>query len=595
MTKSTATRPAPGRGSARDSVEMAILTSRLNGIVRKMSNTLLRSGRSGILTIARDFSCCILTAGNELLAMAESLPIHLLSGPDVMARTMQEFHPALRRGDAFLHNSPYHGNTHPADYSILVPVIDDAGRHRFTVLAKAHQADCGNALPTTYMGAAKDVYAEGALIFPAVQVQREHQHIDDIIRICRMRIRVPDQWWGDYLATLGSARIGEREMLALGEEVGWDTLDAHARQWFDYSECRMVEAIRRLPAGTVVRRSRHDPIPGTPPEGVEITVKVVVDPAEAIISVDLSDNPDCMPCGLNLSEGCARSAALLGVFNSIDHTVPKNAGSYRRVRVVLRENCVAGIPRHPTSCSLATTNIADHVANPVQAAIAELADGIGMAETGSVLPPSIGVISGIDPRSGKHYVNEVYLGITGGAGTPTTDGWLSIVHVGNAGMCYQDSIELDELRQPLFVETRKLLADTEGAGAQRGAPSAYSVFGPTTAPMCVAYVSDGNINPAQGTRGGLSGGRSDQRKRLTDGREAPVPSCAEVWLKPGEMIVSISAGGGGYGDPRRRDPWRVIRDVREGWISAERARNVYGVALSFDGELDAAATARLRR
>ena len=595
MSKSTATCPAPSRGNAMDSVEMAILTSRLNGIVRKMSNTLLRSGRSGILTIARDFSCCILTAGNELMAMAESLPIHLLSGPDVMARTMQEFHPALRRGDAFLHNSPYHGNTHPADYSILVPVIDDAGRHRFTVLAKAHQADCGNALPTTYMGAAKDVYAEGALIFPAVQVQREHQHIDDIIRICRMRIRVPDQWWGDYLATLGSARIGEREMLALGEEVGWDTLDAYARQWFDYSERRMVEAIRRLPAGTVVRRSRHDPIPGTPPEGVEITVKVVVDPADAIISVDLSDNPDCMPCGLNLSEGCARSAALLGVFNSIDHTVPKNAGSYRRVRVVLRENCVVGIPRHPTSCSVATTNIADHVANPVQAAIAELADGIGMAETGSVLPPSIGVISGIDPRSGKHYVNEVYLGITGGAGTPTTDGWLSIVHVGNAGMCYQDSIELDELRQPLFVETRKLLADTEGAGAQRGAPSAYSVFWPTTAPMCVAYVSDGNINPAQGTRGGLSGGCSDQRKRLTDGRETPVPSCAEVWLKPGEMIVSVSAGGGGYGDPRRRDPWRVIRDVREGWISAERARNVYGVALSFDGELDAAATARLRR
>ena len=376
MDETIAARRPPSGGGAIDSVEMAILTSRLNGVARKMANTLLRSGRSGILTIARDFSCCILTAGNELLAMAESLPIHVLSGPDVMARTMQEFHPALRRGDAFLHNSPYHGNTHPADYSILVPVIDDAGRHRFTVLAKAHQADCGNALPTTYMGSAKDVYAEGALIFPAVQVQRQYRHIDDIVRMCRMRIRVPDQWWGDYLATLGAARIGEREMLALGEEVGWDTLDAYARQWFDYSECRMVAAIRCLPAGTVVRKSRHDHIPGTPPEGVEITVKVTVDPDEAIVSVDLRDNPDCMPCGLNLSEGCARSAALLGVFNSIDHTVPKNAGSYRRVCVALRENCVAGIPLHPTSCSVATTNIADHVANPVQAAIAELAEGI---------------------------------------------------------------------------------------------------------------------------------------------------------------------------------------------------------------------------
>ncbi len=131
----------------------------------------------------------------------------------------------LRRGDAFLHNSPYHGCTHPADHSILVPVIDDEGVHRFTVLAKGHQADCGNALPTTYMGAAKDVYAEGALIFPAVKIQSNYQHEMDIVRMCQMRIRVPEQWWGDYLATLGAARVGEREILSLGREIGWERLD----------------------------------------------------------------------------------------------------------------------------------------------------------------------------------------------------------------------------------------------------------------------------------------------------------------------------------------------------------------------------------
>ena len=122
-----------------------------------------------------------------------------------MARTMTDHHPILRRGDAFLHNSPYHGCTHPADHSILIPVINDQGRHRFTVLAKAHQADCGNSLPTTYMGAALDVYNEGALIFPAVKIQENYQHVMDIIRMCRMRIRVPDQWWGDYLAMVGAA------------------------------------------------------------------------------------------------------------------------------------------------------------------------------------------------------------------------------------------------------------------------------------------------------------------------------------------------------------------------------------------------------
>src|ERR1700759_2656176 len=160
--------------------KLAVLTARFEGVTRKMANTLHRTGRSGILTIARDFSCVVLTARHELVTAADSLPIHVLRGPDIMSRTMAENRRVLRRGDAFLHNSPYHGCTHPADHSILVPVIDDDGVHRFTVLAKGHQADCGNALPTTYMGAAKDVYAEGALIFPAVQIQADYQHNMDI-------------------------------------------------------------------------------------------------------------------------------------------------------------------------------------------------------------------------------------------------------------------------------------------------------------------------------------------------------------------------------------------------------------------------------
>lgn len=122
----------------------------------------------------------------------------------------------------------------------------------------------GRTRPTTYMGHACDVYEEGALIFPAVNVQQNYCDIDDIIRMCRMRIRVPEQWWGDYLAALGAIRIGERELLALGGEVGWDNLAAYAEEWFDYSEQRMIEAIRRLPSGRRTARSVHDPFPGVP-------------------------------------------------------------------------------------------------------------------------------------------------------------------------------------------------------------------------------------------------------------------------------------------------------------------------------------------
>ena len=575
-----------------DGMRLAVLTARFDGIARKMANTLQRTGRSGILTIARDFSCVILTAKHELLVTAESLPIHVLRGPDIMARTMAENHAVLRRGDAYLHNSPYHGCTHPADHSILIPVIDDAGIHRFTVLAKGHQADCGNALPTTYMGAAKDVYAEGALIFPAVKVQEDYQHVMDIVRMCRMRMRVPDQWWGDYLATLGAARIGERELLAFGRELGWDLLDAYQTQWFDYSERRMEEVIRRMPKGRVTRTSTHDPFPATPDDGVTIQVTVEAKPDEALIEVDLRDNPDCMENGLNLSEACALSAPMIGIFNSIDHTVPKNEGSFRRIKIHLRDNCIVGRPAHPTSCSVATTNIADRVSNPVQCALAELADGLGMAETGAVIPPSSGVISGV--HEGQAFVNEVYLGCTGGAAAPTTDGWLTIIHAGNAGMCYQDSIEIDELRHPILVKVRKLIPDTEGPGRFRGAVSAYSEFSPLGCDMTVAYVSDGNHNPAAGARGGWAGGASSQFRRHADGTLEPVPGCAEVLIRPDEAMVSISCGGGGYGSPTERDPDRVAHDVCEGWITRARAEAVYRVLCRADGSVDTDRTDALR-
>ena len=216
-----------------------------------------------------------------------------------------------------------------------------------------------------------------------------------------------------------------------------------------------------------------------------------------------------------------------------------------------------------------------------------------MAESGACIPASSGVVSGV--HDGQPFVNEVYLGCTGGAGTPTTDGWLTIMHTGNAGMCYQDSIEIDELRHPIFVKARRLMPDTEGAGRFRGAVSAYSEFSPVGCDMTVAYVSDGNVNPARGVRGGHTGAPSSQYVRRADGRLEPTPGCAEVLVKPDEAMVSISCGGGGYGAPEARDPALVLRDAREGWVSRERAESVYRVAVTDGLEIDAAATAKLRR
>ena len=184
-----------------DAALLAIVSQRLEAIAGKMQNTLLRTARSGVINTGRDFSCCVLSHDTRLLAVGKSLPIHVMSGPDLMARSMMDLHLKLARGDAYLHNSPYHGCSHAADLSVLVPVFDGDGIHRFTVMAKAHQADIGNSIPTTYHAIARDVYEEGALIFAATRIQRDYRDIDDIVRLCELRIRIPGQWRGDYLAS----------------------------------------------------------------------------------------------------------------------------------------------------------------------------------------------------------------------------------------------------------------------------------------------------------------------------------------------------------------------------------------------------------
>ncbi len=561
-----------------DPVLLAVLANRFETIVREMTNTLLRSGRSAVLNMARDFSCSLITSENELLASAEGLPVHVI-GTEFLAEAMTELHPDFADGDAFLHNDPYIGNTHPADHAILVPVFVD-GEHMFTACAKSHQADCGNGLPTTYMPAARDVYEEGALIFPCVRVQHERRDIDDIIRMCRRRIRVPDQWYGDYLATLGAARIGERRLKELCEQYGRDVVRAFVSEWFDYSERRMVEAVRQLPAGELIGRATHDPYPGVP-DGVPLTVKVTIDPDEGFIELDLRDNPDNYPGGLNESRACATNNVITGVFNSIDPDVPHNAGSFRRIRVLLREGCIAGVPRFPHSCSMATTNIADRLVCLTQAAFAELGEGFGLAEGALGMGISYAVISGLDARlDGAPYVNQIFLGSTGGPGGPLADGWPTYYLPVAASLMYHDSTEVDEQKYPIHVHAKRLIPDSEGPGRHRGALGSEVVYGPKNLPMMIAYTFEGHENPARGVRGGLTGAPSDGWKIDADGNRVDVPMAAAMEIVAGERVLSRTGGGGGYGNPMTRDPHTVYEDVIEGWVSPERARDVYGVVLS---------------
>ncbi|MEZ5667198.1 MAG: hydantoinase B/oxoprolinase family protein [Alphaproteobacteria bacterium] len=582
--------------TALDPVLMSVMANRLDGIVREMTNTLLRSARSAVISSARDFSCCLVTGDDKLLASAEGLPVHIF-GCHIQTANVRRYHgDDIRRGDAYLDNDPYGGNTHPADHTFMVPVFFE-GEHLFTAVSKCHMADIGNSIPSSYFVRARDVYEEGALVFPGVRIQRDFKNVEDIMRMCRARIRVPDQWYGDYLAGLGSARIAERRLEAFCAKYGRDTVKAFMAEWLNYSERRMIDNIRRLPKASLVNKGRSDPLEGVLPDGLELTVKIDIDPDDARIHIDLSDNPPSVDAGLNTSLGAATSAVVGAVFNALDKDLPRNEGAFRRLGFTYAEDSVVAAPKFPHSCSVATTNVAERLVNITQSAFAQLGDGMGLSEGGAGLGAGMAVISGHDPRrGGQAYVNRLMLSTNGGPASPQADGWVNYAIPVIAGLMYRDSVEVDELKHPIRVESLSLVADSAGAGRRRGAPAQQIEYGPTDGEMTSIISCDGQHAAPRGVAGGLAG-TAGETWLIEDGAQpSRLPNVARVSLQPGQRIRGRDSAGGGYGDPLDREPERVLVDVLEGWESRDKAFGIYGVVLhgAIEDEslaVDAAATA----
>ena len=561
-----------------DPLLMAVLSRRLEAIIREMSNTVMRASRSAVITNARDMSCGILTYDHRLICVEEAMPIHV-SALELTTRPITELFDDVKEGDAFFNNSPYHGVTHHADMTLCVPVFAD-GEPLFWVLSRSHHADVGAPEPTTYLPYAATLYQEG-VHFPCVRIQEGREDKADIVRIGLQKIRAPHVWYGDYRAQVGACRIGERRLKALVAHYGIETVRAFVEAWMDYGSRRAAAAIRELPAGTWRYTCSHDPIPGVADDGIPITAEVTVEPEDGFITVDLRDNPDCVPGGVNLSEACAAGSCRIGVFYNLDPTIPHNEGSASRIRVKLRDGCVVGRPTFPAGTSVATTNVNDRLINAVQCCFAQIGAPHGLAEGGGNMSAGLGVVSGMDDRDGEAvpYVNQFCVGLSGGPGTHGHDGWLTYEAPDGGGVLVIDSIEIDEAQYPILMEERRIAPDTMGAGRWNGAPATQGAYRSLAGPVSVFYCSDGDLNPAQGVLGGAAGAPSLNRKREADGAFRTLPSFHEERLAPGEAMHYRTVAGGGYGDPVARDPAAVAEDVARGWLSIERALSVYRVAL----------------
>lgn len=565
---------------------MAVLSNRLYTIGKEMTSTMLKSSRSLVMNICRDFSTAICHGNGDVIMIPPGIPCHVANG-SLLGHSILDGR-ELNPGDCYLNNSPYYGNTHHADYTYIVPVFYK-GELVYITYCRGHQGDIGNSLPTTYMPNACDMYEEGAIDFPAIKVQEDYKDIEDIIRIVKARVRIPDVWYGDFLAGVGSARIGERRLIEMCEEYGLDTIKAFNRQWQEYGKERMIAEIRKLPKAQAEYQIKHDALPGVLPQGITITIKGAIDPDEGWITVDFRENADLNPCGLNLSEACLLADARTGVLNVMPPEMLHNEGAMSRIRVLMREGSCIGPAVRPWSSSVATTNVSDRVISGVQALFSKLIKDRAMGEGGATQCPAVAVVSGRDwRRSGEFVVSQIFAGATGGMGVGGHDGWVAYMYPCVGGAMYWTTNEILEKRFPMLVLEEELIQDSAGAGQWDAAPGCKFVFTPRHDPMAVAYSCDGQVNLPKGTDGGLEGAASASWKYNVEKGESSrieLPSFAVPTITKGEALVSECSVGGGYGNPLDRDPELVRHRAREGWISVEKAYEIYGVVLEIRPEI----------
>ncbi|MCO5065719.1 MAG: hydantoinase B/oxoprolinase family protein [Rhizobiaceae bacterium] len=576
----TVEEPKSSVGMRNDPMLMAVLKSRFEAIVREMTLVVMKASRSAVIKNARDFSCALLTYDHRIVSTENALPIHVAS-MNLVTSPITELFDDIRPGDMFLNNSPFHGSTHHADMTLAIPCFFE-GKPLFWAMALSHHADTGAPVPTTYLPFARTIYEEG-IHFPCVRIARDHQLIEDVIRIGMVRNRVPNLWLGDLQAQIGACKTAERRLTELLGKYGHDVIADFIEDWFEYGERMAIAEISKLPAGVYKYETKHDPVPGVAEDGIPVRVEITVEPEEGTITVDVRNNIDNVPGGLNLTENTTTGACRMSLFNNIDAKIPHNHGSSSRVKVLMREGSVVGKPRYPVGTSVATTNVNDRLIAAGSAAFSLMGPPWGQAEGGQQLPVGIGVVSGFDPfKDGQPYVNQVFIAYGGGGAKYGYDGWLTYCGPANGGMINLDSVEVDEAMYPFVIESRGVEPDTQGFGEFEGSPGVGGVFYPVGHDMTVIYSADGSTIAPKGVLGGAAAAPSRSAKRMPDGSRKELPAFNIETCRAGEKMEFLAGGGGGYGEPRNRSPERVLRTVNLGWLSPERAQEIYGVAVTYN-------------
>jgi N-methylhydantoinase B len=571
-----------------DPVTLQVIQARLAGIVQEMQNSLFRTGYSTIIRESQDASCAILNKQGEVVAQHVVLPLHMGAFPACAAAILKYFAPSeIEAGDAFITNHPYLGGSpHAPDMAVLTPIFFQGEWGGFAA-NMAHKSDIGGTVPGSGSGNAREIFQEG-LHLPPVKLMSRLQPVKEVEALIAANSRTPALVIGDLRGQVGAARLGERRVAELMARYGKKIVIDSTELLSSYTEHRLRRAITSWPDGESEGESfvDHDGIDLTQPIRIHVKVKKTGDR----LHFDFTGSSDQTQGPANIRPPLVRAACAYCLVALVDRFLPVNQGLARVVEASFRAGSVVD-PNFPAAVNTympTALTVTEAVLRALASFVPEkrIAGGSGSAAL------VLGGRAGGGDHAYVHY--EIF---SGGTGARSGKDGVSATafHLSN---CKTAPIEIIESEFPTRVERFEMIPDSGGAGRWRGGLGFARDYRILADEVRFSMRTDKHSIEPFGSDQGLAGGKgacivnpgADDEKRL--------PSrFGDYRLQTNDLVRVERPGGGGLGDPMQRPAEIVIDDLRQGYISAERAQADYGVAVKYknmEPEVDRAGTQVLR-
>ncbi len=550
---------AKGKVGSPDPITLAVVQYRLESIAQEMAEVMLRTSMSQILNSSRDFSTAILDAECQLIAQGEGIPVHVSALPLAGAAVRDYFGEEISEGDLYALNDPYFGGSHIPDITVIYPIFY-GGRLLFYSVNRAHHSDVGGPTHGGYNPAAREIYHEGLRI-PPLKLYEKGVPRRDLLQMLSANVRHPENFLGDLNAQIGSVQIASRRIRSLLDLYGPHLLSLCVDELLSSSERQIRKMISEWPDGIYKGESLLDD-DGFDNEMVPIRAAVTIE--DDSMTIDLSESSRQVTGFINSAYANTRSLAHVAVMYMAPFDVPKNEGSMRPVTVIAPKGLIVN-PNPPAPVTMSTNHCGEEV---VETVFKALAPAVPEAVTAGFSRRLRFAITGTDPRTKRRFIWHFFLGRGGGGASYGFDGWSNVGEINVAGGIRSPSIEVTEERFPFFVKYYEFRSDSGGDGRWRGGLGTMVEMvyeGEGQAEMNTA--GDGVIIPPYGLFDGMPG-MSHRYALISDGVERVLGSKEPgVIVRPGDRIVCLSAGGGGYGRSAERSKTERDWDLKNGYCT----------------------------